>query len=169
MGVPRKLINLNAYVDGVSYLGVIAEFEQPKLAVEMEDHRGGGMLGNVKLDKGLDVGEATLTLSGHEVALFRYFGTTDVGGVPLRLVGAYRADNGSSAQAVEIYINGRFSEIDEGKSKAGEATEHKYTVPWVYYRRVVDGVTEIEIDIINGVFIVGGVDRYSEIMAILLG
>lgn len=169
MGVPRKLINLNAYVDGVSYLGVIGEFEQPKLAIATEGWRGGGMLGEAKLDKGLETNDATLTFGGHEVALFRYFGTTAVDGVPLRLVGAYRADDGSPAQAVEIYLNGRFTEIDEGKSKPGENTEHKYTVPWTYYRRVVDGVTEVEIDIINGVFIVDGIDRYAEIMAILLG
>ena len=37
----------------------------------------------------------------------------------------------------------------------------------VYYRRVVDGIVEIEIDMIAGVFIVDGFDRYAEIMAIL--
>ncbi|PNU06465.1 phage major tail tube protein [Novosphingobium guangzhouense] len=169
MGLPRKLVNLNAHVDGVSYLGRIAEFEQPKLAIATEDWRGGGMLGGVKLDMGLEPLEATLTFGGHERALIRYFGTTAVDGVTIRLVGAYRADDGTAAQSVEIYIGGRFTEIDEGKSKAGDGTEHKYTAPLSYYRRVVDGVTEVEIDMVNGLFIVDGIDRYAEIMAILLG
>lgn len=168
MGLPRKLINLNAFVEGESYLGRIAEFEQPKLAIATDDWRGGGMLGGVKLDMGLEPMEATLTFGGHETALIRQFGTTAVDGVQIRLVGAYRADNGGPAQSVEIYIGGRFAEIDEGKSKPGEGTEHKYTAPLAYYRRVVDGRTEVRIDMINGVFEVDGVDRYAEIMAILL-
>jgi len=169
MGVPRKLVNCNAYVEGESYLGVISEFEQPKLAIATEDYRGGGMLGTVKLDNGLEAMEATLTMGGHEVSLIRLFGTTALDGVSLRLVSAYRADNGSAAQAVEIYINGRFNEIDEGKGKPGDNTEHKYTVQVAYYRRVVDGLVEIEIDVPNGIFIVNGFDRYAEIMAILTG
>jgi len=168
MGLPRKLINMNAYIDGVGYLGRIAEFEQPKLAIATDDYQGGGMLGPVKLDTGLEAMEATLTFAGNEVGLDRFFGTTAVDGVPLRLVGAYRADDGSAAQGVEIYIGGRFTEIDYGKSKPKEGTEHKYTVPTAYYRRVVDGRTEIQIDMVNGVFEVDGVDRYAEIMAILL-
>jgi P2 family phage contractile tail tube protein len=90
-----------------------------------------------------------------------------VEGVRLRLVGAYRADDGSPAQAVEIYVGGRFTEIDMGKDKPGDATEHKYTCAVAYYRRVVDGRTEVEIDMLRGVFMVDGIDRYAEIMAIL--
>lgn len=168
MGLPRKLVNINGYVDGVSYLGVIAEYEEPKLAIATDDWRGGGMLGPVKQDMGLEALEATITMGGHVVALIRRFGTTAVDGVMLRLVGAYRADDGSAAQAVEIYLGGRFSEIDLGKGKPGEGTEHKYTVPLAYYRREVDGVVEIEIDLPNGVFLVDGIDRYAEIMSILL-
>ena len=167
MGLPRKLKNLNAFVDGESYIGVIAEFEEPKLAIATEEWRGGGMLGPVMLDMGLEAMEASLTMGGHEAALIRKFGTTRVDGVRLRLVGAYQADNGSAAQAVEVYIGGRFTEIDPGKSKAGDSTEQKYKVPLAYYKRVVDGRTEIEIDMLLGIFIVDGVDRYAEIMAII--
>ncbi|MDT8758249.1 phage major tail tube protein [Sphingomonas psychrotolerans] len=167
MGLARTLKNMNAFANGVSYLGIVAEFEEPKLAIETDDWRGGGMLGPVKLDMGLQAMEATLTMGGHVVALIRQFGTTQVDGVRVRLVGAYQADDGSAPQAVECYIGGRFSEIDLGKSKAGDKTEHKYTLPLSYYRRDVDGRTEIEIDMVAGTFRVNGVDRYAEIMAIL--
>jgi uncharacterized protein len=169
MGLARTLVNINAYVDGQGYLGEIAEFEEPKLALSTEDHRGGGMLGPVKLDKGLEAMEATITMSGHTASLVRKFGTTSVDGVGVRLVGAYRADDGTAAQSVEIYMNGRFSEIDLGKSKPGDATEHKYKLALSYYRRVVDGSADVRIDMVNGVFEVDGVDRYAEIMDILTG
>lgn len=167
MGHPRKLKNINVYGDGTSYLGEVASFEEPTLALEMEEWRGGGMPGPVQLDRGLQALEAKITMGGHVKELIRKFGTTDVSGVRLRLVGAYQRDDGTRPEAVEIYIGGRFSEIGFGTAGPGEDTEHEYTVPLAYYRRVVDGRTEVEIDMINGRFVVDGVDRYAEIMAIL--
>lgn len=167
MGIPRKLKNCNAHVDGQGYLGRIAEFEEPKLAIATEDWRGGGMIGSVKIDLGLEPMEAKLKMGGHEAALIRKFGTTQVDGVRVRLTGAYQADDGSPAQAVECYIGGRFTEIDPGTAKPGDDTEQEYTVPLAYYRREVDGRTEIEIDMVAGKFVVDGVDRYAEIMAII--
>jgi hypothetical protein len=68
-------------------------------------------------------------MGGHTAGLIRTFGTTDVAGVPLRLVGAYQADDGTPAQSVEIYLGGRFTEIDLGKAKAGDDTEHNTRSP----------------------------------------
>ncbi|MFW2445980.1 MAG: phage major tail tube protein [Qipengyuania pacifica] len=167
MGIPKKLKNMNAHVDGTGYLGKIAEFEEPPLAIATEDYRGGGMIGPVKIDLGLEGMEAKLKMGGHEVDMFRKFGTTDVQGVRVRLTGAYQADDGSAPQAVECYIGGRFSEIAPGSSKPGDDTEQEFTVPLAYYRREVDGRVEVEIDMVAGVFMVDGFDRYAEIMAII--
>ena len=97
----------------------------------------------------------------------RQFGTTRIDGVRVRLTGAYQADDGTAAQAVEIYIGGRFNEISPGTAKPGDDTEHEFKCAVAYYRRVVDGRTEAEIDMIAGRFIVDGIDRYAEIMAII--
>lgn len=167
MGLPRKLKNCNAFANGMNYLGVVAEFEEPKLEIDTDEWRGGGMPGAVMVDKGLKAMEATLTMGGHVAELIRNFGTSNVAGVRLRLVSAFQADDGSAPQAVECFIGGRFSQIDVGKAKPGDSTEHKYTVPLAYYRRVVDGRLEVEIDMVAGIFIVGGIDRYAEIMSII--
>ena len=167
MGIPKKLKNMNAHIDGRGYLGRIAEFEEPTLAIATEDYRGGGMIGSVKIDLGLEPMEAKLKMGGHEAELIRKFGTTDVEGVRVRLTGAYQADDGTAAQAVECYIGGRFTEIAPGTSKPGDDTEQEFTVPLSYYRREVNGRTEVEIDMVAGVFMVDGQDRYAEIMAII--
>lgn len=167
MGLPRKLKNMNAFVDGESYIGVIAEYEEPALAIATEEWRGGGMIGPVMIDMGLEAMKATLKMGGHEARLIRKFGTTQVDGVRLRLVGAYQQDNGASPQAVEVVLGGRFTEINTNTAKPGEDTEHDYTVPVAYYRRVVDGRPEVEIDMVAGTYIVDGVNRYEEITRIL--
>ncbi|NCP11363.1 MAG: phage major tail tube protein [Sphingomonadales bacterium] len=167
MGIPRKLKNMNIHVDGQGYLGVASEYEEPVLAIATEEHRGGGMIGSVKIDLGVEPMEATLKMGGHEARLIRKFGTTRVDGVRVRLTGAYQADDGTPAQAVEVFIGGRFTEITPGTSKAGDDTEQEFKVAVAYYRRVVDGVPQVEIDMVAGRFIVGGIDRYAEIMAII--
>jgi hypothetical protein len=42
MGLPSKLKDINAYGANTSFLGVIAEFEEPKLSIATDDWRGGG-------------------------------------------------------------------------------------------------------------------------------
>lgn len=167
MGLPSKLKNINAYVDGQGFIGVVAEFEEPKLVIKTEEWRGGGMIGPVMIDQGLEAMEATITMGGHTMELIRKFGTTQIDGVRPRLVGAYQKDTGAAAQSVEIVIGGRFTEIDFGSSKPGDDTEHKYKVACTYYRREVDSRVEVEVDMINGVFLVDGIDLYAEIMAAL--
>ncbi len=167
MGIPKKLKNLNAFVDGESYLGVIASFEEPAMALQTEEYRGGGMLGPVMIDLGLQAMEAKLTMGGHEVQLMRKFGATRVDAVRVRLVGAYQRDDTGEVETVECYLGGRFSEIGMGTAKPGDDTEHEYTLPLRYYRRVVNGRPEVEIDMVAGTFIVDGIDRYGEIMAAL--
>lgn len=167
MGIPKKLKNLTAHVDGVNYIGQVVEFEEPPLAIATEEYRGGGMIGPVSIDMGLQAMQASLKMGGHVVELMRKFGTTRVDGVRVRLTGAYQRDDTGEVEVVESYIGGRFSEIGTGTAKAGDDTEHDYTVPLSYYRRVVNGRVEIEIDMVAGTFIVDGVDRYAQIMAAL--
>ena len=78
MGIPRKLKNMNAHVDGQGYLGIVSEYEEPMLAIATEDYRGGGMIGSVKIDLGVEPMEATLKMGGHEARLIRKFGTKGI-------------------------------------------------------------------------------------------
>lgn len=169
MGIPKKLKNLTAHVDGVNYIGQVVEFEEPALALATEEYRGGGMIGPVSIDLGLQAMQAMLKMGGHVKELLRKFGTTRLDEVRVRLVGAYQRDDTGEVETVECFLGGRFAEIGTGTAKPGDDTEHEYTVPLSYYRRVVNGRAEIEIDMVAGTFVVDGIDRYGEIMAALQG
>jgi P2 family phage contractile tail tube protein len=169
MGLPSKLKNFRLYNDGNSYQGIVAEVTQPKIALQMEEWRGGGMLGPVKIDMGLQAMEAEFTNGGLVKQVMRQFGATSVDGVLLRLVGAYQSDDTGNVDQVELVMRGRLEELDMGNAKAGEDTEHKVKVPLAYYKISVNGRTEIEIDMLNSIFIVDGVDRYAEIRSALGG
>lgn len=165
MGLPSKLKNMNLFLDGVSHIGQVPEVTLPKLTLATEDYRGGGMLGPVAVDMGLDKLELEFTAGGILTSALSRFGAQRHDAVMLRFAGAYQSDGTGRVQSVEAVVRGRYMEIDLGGAKPGDDTEHKYKLACSYYRLIIDGTPMIEIDLVAGIFIVDGVDRYAEIRA----
>jgi len=169
MGFPSKLKDLNYFSDGFSFRGVVGEVTVPKLTMKLEDWRGGGMIGAAPWSQGIDKLELEFKVGGLLREAFRHFGGT-IGEAPVdRFVGAYQDDDSGAVQALEIVTRGVTSEIDMGGAKVGDDTEHAFKRTCTYYKLIVDGEVWIEIDIIAGIFIVFGVDRYAEIRAAIGG
>jgi len=163
MALPRKLKNLNLFNDGNSYLGVSRNVTLPPLARKMEGYRGGGMNGPVKVDLGMsdDGIQFEWTLGGLDLTVLRQFGVTTADGVLLRFAGAYQRDDTGEVSAVEVVVRGRHEEINLGDAQAGEDTEVGIVTTCSYYKLIVDGNTEIEIDLLNMVETVNGEDRLA--------
>ncbi|MFX7021065.1 phage major tail tube protein, partial [Acinetobacter baumannii] len=85
-----------------------------------------------------------------------------IDGVYLRFAGAYQRDDDGEYDAVEVVVKGRHEEIDGGESTPGEDTEHKVVTNCVYYKLTVNGVVEVEIDILGMKEMIGGVDRLEK-------
>ncbi|MDO4708525.1 MAG: phage major tail tube protein [Pseudomonadota bacterium] len=162
MALPRKLKNFNVFGDGESYLGQVVEVKLPTLTRSMEDYRGGGMSGPVKIDNGQEAIELEHKYGGLMRPILRQYGITRHDSVMLRFAGAYQRDDTGGVDAVEIVIRGRHSEIDAGTAKAGDDTEFAVKTAVSYYKLTINGVTEIEIDLINMIETVGGIDRLAE-------
>lgn len=162
MALPRKLKNLNLFNDGNSYLGQVTEVKLPTLSRSMEEYRGGGMSGPVDLDMGQEKIELEWKCGGLMRGVLRQYGATRHDAVQLRFAGAYQRDDTGSVDAVEVVVRGRHSEIDPGTAKAGDDTEFSVKTTCSYFKFVVNGVTDIEIDLVNMVEIVGGVDRLAQ-------
>lgn len=169
MGFPSKLKNVNFHIDGIGFLGTIEEVELPKIALKTDDFRGGGMLGPVDIDMGLDKIELGATMAGLIAEAIAGFGATAIDAALTRFSGAYQDDQTGRVRAVEIACLGRWKEIDWGNAKPGDATQHKYKLGCSYFRLTVDSVDWMEIDLIGGTFVVFGVDRYAQIRAAIGG
>jgi hypothetical protein len=163
--LPRKLKNMNLFNEGNSYLGEIATVTLPKIVQAMEDWRGGGMLGPIKIDHGLEGLEFEWTIGGHDARSMRQMGIIRHDGVLLRFMGAYQSDQDGSVTAVEAVIRGRHQELDHGSQKPGDDTEQKIKTVCSYYKLTAGGQDLYEIDMVAGIYIVAGVDRYAEIRA----
>lgn len=163
--IPFKLKNMNVFTDGFSWLGEVPEVTRPKLARTFEDYRGGGFDGPVKVDLGGEAMEMEIKLGGFKDQLYSMYGAVGVGAHMLRFLGGYQEDGNGQVKSVEIIVRFRPQEIDPGSQKPGEDTEESATLALSYYKQVVNGVTQIEYDPMNMIFIVFGVDRLAQLRA----
>jgi len=163
MALPRKLKNLNLFNDGNTYIGQVVELTPPTLTRSMEDYRGGGMSGPVKIDNGQEAIEFEWKCGGLMRQVLYQYAANRHDAVQLRFAGAYQRDDTGAVDAVEIVVRGRHSEIGFGTAKAGDDTEFSVKTQCSYYKLTVNGFTDIEIDLVNMIEIVGGVDRLANI------
>lgn len=164
MALPHKLKNMNLFFNGDNWQGKAEEITLPKLTRKLEAYRAGGMNGAAHVDLGLedDALGMEMTLGGVEAQLYKQWGIAEIDGVPLRFAGAYQRDDTGEVTACEVVVRGRLSEIDPGSAKQGDNTQVKFSFKPTYYRLVWNGADLIEIDVVNMVEKVDGVDRLSE-------
>lgn len=159
MGLPRTLKKFATFMDGVSYVGETEEVTLPTLKRKMEEHRGGGMPGPVKIDLGQEAIELEWKAAGFIVEQYRAYGATRHDQTLVRFAGGIQADDSDVVQSVEVTVRGRAEEINPGSTKAGDKTQQTMKLTCSYYKLAVDGEVVIEIDMVNLVETVNGEDR----------
>ena len=132
MAMPRKLKLMNVFLNGYSYQGVAKSVTLPKLTRKLENYRGAGMNGSAPVDLGLDDDALSMEWS--------------LGGFPDSVIWELYAATG----------------VDAGEGKQGEDTESKISVVCTYFRLTMDGKELVEIDTINMIEKVNGVDRLEQ-------
>lgn len=165
MALPRKLKYLNLFNDGLSYMGVVSSVTLPKLTRKLENYRGGGMNGAAPVDMGLDDDALSVewTIGGFpDDQLWAQYAAASAASVPLRFCGSYQRDDTGDVVAFEIVLRGRHKEFDFGDQKQGEDTETKISTQCTYFKLTVDGKERIEVDTVNMVERVNGVDMLAQ-------
>lgn len=162
MGLPRTLKNLMLFNEGQSYVCDVKTITLPTLTRKMEEYRGGGMSAPVKLDMGMEAMELKSVFAGPERDMLRQWGMTKVNGIYMRFAGFYQQDDTAETDTIEVIVRGRHSEIEMGDQEVGTPADFTVTSALAYYKLVWNGRTEIEIDPLNMVEIVDGIDRLAE-------
>lgn len=155
--LPRQVKAFNLYFDGNSYAGRCDSLTLPTITMLMEEHRAGGMDAPKKLELGMEAMTATIILSDYDPAIISLIG---VDNVPLTARGALQAQ-GKAAEAVVINMRGMLGTTEFSEWKPGTKSTKTLTFELDYFRyRQVD-VELMEIDIINMVRRIGGVDQLA--------
>ena len=109
------------------------------------------------------------TLGGHDPAYVRQAGIIRHDGVLLRAIGAFQSETDGSVTAVEAVMRGTHTEMDFGTWAPGKPSDEKVKTTCTYYKLLSNGAELFEIDMLAGIFRVGGVDRWAAIRAALGG
>lgn len=164
MAMPRKLKLMNVFLNGYSYQGVAKSVTLPKLTRKLENYRGAGMNGSAPVDLGLDDDALSMewSLGGFpDSVIWELYAATGVDAVLIRFAGlpARRYRRNGGRRSGHAWTS---KEIDTGEGKQGEDTESKISVVCTYFRLTMDGKELVEIDTINMIEKVNGVDRLEQ-------
>lgn len=157
--MPRKLTHFNLLIEGLAYFGKVEEMTLPKIVLDTEDYRGGGMDTPLVIDKGLQKLEAEFTLAEYEAPVMKRFGMRLGGPISLIARGALTKD--ATAFSMSATMRGVITQLDLGTWKAGDNTALKFSMVCSYYRLDWNEMEVIEIDVPNMVRRVDGVDQLA--------
>lgn len=156
--LPKVLKNINLYVDGRNYLGKVTALTPPKLTTKDEEYRGGGMAGAVSYAMGYEELTASWTLAEIDADLLKLSGLGAQHAVPVQMRGVMHDEQGNVGSVV-ITLRGRIHEADLGELKVGEKNEAKFSMKVNFYELKVNDELVHYVDVINNVWIIGGVDQ----------
>ena len=158
--IPQTLTNLNLFVDGRGYTGKVTEITLPKLKRKTEGYRAGGMDAEIDMPVGLEKLEGGYTLAGVSRETLAFFGIAD----GTLFNGVFRGamtDQKGGVEAVVVTWRGLLTEVDMGSWKPGDKSETKYNASLSYYKLEVGNAVVYEIDPVNCIRIIEGVDELA--------
>lgn len=159
--IPRVLKNFSLFVDGRGLAGTVDTLTLPKLTLKTEEYRGGGMDAPVELDMGMEKLEGTFALAEYNPDMMALYGLASPN-TQLTARGAMRRD-GEDAVAVVVNMTGQVKEVDPGDWKAGDMSTGTFAYALRYLKITIGGRVVVEIDKVNMIRRIDGVDQLQSI------
>ena len=152
---------LNLIVDGRGYAGKIEEYNAPDLQVATEEFRAGGMDAPIDIDMGLEKLTCSFVLASYDANVLALWGVKQGSAVQFTARGSLENLNGTTKKVVHN-MRGKLIQLARGTWGSGNKPSLTCTVSLRYYREVIDGNVINEIDVINMVRNINGVDQLAE-------
>lgn len=159
--IPRVLKNFTLFVDGRGLAGTIDTLTLPKLTTKMEEFRGGGMDAPVELDMGMEKLEGSFALAEYNPDMLALVGLASAN-TQLTARGAIRRD-GEDAVPVVVNMTGQVKEWDPGDWKSGDMSTATHAFALRYLKITIGGRVLVEIDTVNMIRRIDGVDQLATI------
>ncbi len=158
---PLKLKNMNLSVDGKGQAGKVIDVTLPKIAPKLEEHRAGGMDAPINYDMGMEAMEASFTLAEYNAEILGLFGLTLGNNTAITMRG-YAEDEMGGSQTIVAQMRGRLKDQDMGSWKPGDNAELKGAISCIYYSLTINGRSIYEVDCVNMVRKINGVDQLKK-------
>ena len=159
-----KVQDANVYINGTSTHGQASEVSLPELQYSKSEYKALGLMGVVKLwNKGVEALEATIKWNypDNDVQI-ACSNPTKIIDLMVRSNKTVFTDNEAvDEQPVIVYLRGTSNNHGLGAYKAKEDTDLSTKLDISYIKEVINGREIVEIDILNNIFRIDGIDQMA--------
>lgn len=164
---PNVLVDYAWYQDGVGMIGLVTKVKLPPLTRVVEDYIASGMVGSIKLDMGMiETDDIEITIAELSPSTVILFGLSNGNEKPFTFRAAYKG-SGSKIDAFKVQIYGRVIGLDLGDLERKKVSEVNCKITWTKLKMEYASQVLVDLDLLAGKEIVGGVDRRAGINAAL--
>jgi len=156
----NRLTNANIYMDGNNLLGRAEEIQLPQIKHKMADHKALGMVGSAEFFAGIDKLECKIKWNSLYTEVLKKAANPFVA-VQIQARASLETYNGMGRLAevpAIAYISGTFKEFPLGTLKPQENAEYETTMSVNYAKLIVAGEEIFEIDVLENIYKVNGID-----------
>jgi P2 family phage contractile tail tube protein len=151
---------LNLVIDGRGYAGKLKEWTPPTLATTNFDFRGGGMDAPVDVETGMEKLTFSGVLTSYDADVLALWGLKTGAQTQLTARGSMESLDGTVKPVVHN-MTGKILSLARGTWGPGNEPALTITGSLTFYREIVNGRVVHEIDVINMVRFVDGVDQLA--------
>lgn len=151
----RVPVDYCVFVGGVSLAGRVAKFEHPDLEWATETANLAGVLGSTTIRMDLKELKAKIGLKDVNRTMMALFGREK--NTPIVLRAAARSVD-DTVDPLKITLIGKFIKLSSGAWEPGKAADQAYEIDLDYYKYEDNGEVAFEVDKMNNILIVDGVD-----------
>lgn len=168
--IPEKINDYNVYLDGTKMIGVAASATLPEVNMKTSTVSGVGV--NGELDSPT-IGQ--FESMEQEIKFNTLYSSAMDMLNPLSVVNltfraaqqVYDKTGGYAFKGLRVVEMGRVKKLNPGKVEKGEAMEATVTIELTYLMIEVDGNQLLEVDKLNGVYKVNGVDMLAGVKSLI--
>ena len=164
--IPEKLVNYNVYLGSEKLVGLAAEVTLPNLEAMSETISGAGILGEYDSPTPGHFGSLSIELT-FRVLFDKSFKLLNPSGETLIFRASQQHYDVASGQishrGLKVTVKTLPKGVDLGKLAVGGATETKNTLEILYIKIEENGQTLLELDKLNFIYIVNGVDILANV------
>lgn len=164
MSAINAIYNANVYVDGNSQLGRASEFKLPEIEIGMDEHKGLGMVGTIKLPNGVEALEGEITWNSFYPDVFAKI-YSPFKAVQLMVRGNLQEFNAAGLNTevpIVTMVTATFSKNGMGGYKPKEKSEQASTYQATEIRQLVGGREVLYFNAFTNEYRVNGVDQLSQ-------
>ncbi len=156
----NRITNGNVYINGENFLGRCEEATLPDVKQKETEHKGLGMVGTIMLPSGLEAMTAKLKMASFYPDVVIQAGNPNIGAVvQVRAnLETWESEVLLLQQALVALLVGRFTNFPFGTIKSKDNAEYELNMTVTRAVLTLDGVPLYEVDIMNNIWIVNGID-----------